>query len=269
MPESSSPPVRRREKADRSTQAALTATRDLMAEKLTSHYAPYVREGETPIDWGYLWDLLNRDVDGAKTMLVAADQENLEKKALVTERRNQKSGRTTTARDQLMNMRRTLEGGYGPDADERVGYAGPVPEETIAVLRLGNIVLGHVGDFASLGLEPLEHGSGEVDEKTVNKLRDRVTELDDSVKGLNDAVRDAEQALLRRQQALPEHDRVYNNVGRVAEGFCRLVKEDERADRMRVSFRTIARKKNEEDTPPPDGEPTAPEEAPAEPVTVP
>lgn len=270
MPESSSPPVRRREKADRSTEAAMTATRDLMAGKLTAHFAPYVREGETPIDWGYVWDLLTRDVDGVKTMLVGADQENIEKKVLVKERTKEKTDETTATRGQLVNMRRTLEGGYGPDADERVGYAGPVPQETIAVMRLGTIVLGYVDDFASLGLVPREHGSGEVDDKTVAKLRDRVTALENAVKGFNDAVRDAEQALLRRQEALPEHDRVYGNVGRIAEGFCRLVKEDERADRMRVSFRSITRKgKDDEDTPPPVDEPPVPVEDSPEPVTVP
>lgn len=269
MPESSSPPVRRREKASRSTTAALTATRDLMAGLLTAHFAPHVRDGETPIDWGYFWDLLIRDVDGAETMLVGADQENLEKKVLLKERSKEKTQETTATRGQLVNMRRTIEGGYGPEADERVGYAGPVPSETIAVLRLGKFVYGQVEDFAALGLKPLEHGSGEVDKKTVAKLNDRVTSLETSVKLYNDAERDAEQALLRRQQALPEHDRIYGNVGRVAEGLCRLVKEDERADRMRVSFRTIARKKNDGDTPPPGDEPPAPEEAPAEPVTVP
>jgi len=188
---------------------------------------------------------------------------------LLKERTKEKTEETTATRGQLVNMRRNLEGGYGSEADERVGYAGPVPSESIAVLRLGKFVYGQVNDFAALGLKPLEHGSGEIDKKAVNRLNDRVTALETSVKSFNDSSRDAEQALLRRQQALPEHDRVYSNVGRIAEGFCRLVKEDERADRMRVSFRTIARKKNDEDTPPPDSEPTVPGEAPAEPVTVP
>jgi len=269
LPESSSPPVRRREKADRSTKAALTATRDLVADKLTTHFAPHVREGETPIDFGYLWDLLTRDVDGAENMLVGSDQENIEKKVLVKEKSKEKTEETTATRGQLVNFRRNLEGGYGPEADERVGYAGPVPDETIAVMRLGKIVLGHVEDFEALRLKALEHGSGEVDEKTVTKLKDRVSALEASVKSFNEAVRDAEQALLRRQQALPEHDRVYGNVGRIAEGFCRLVKEDERAARMRVSFRSITRRsRNDQDVPPPVDEPSAPVEEPVEPVIV-
>lgn len=262
MPESSSPAVRRREKADRSTKAALSATRDVVVPQLTTFFTPYVREGETPIDFGYLWDLFHRAIDGAETMVVEKDQTHLEKKAVVTERRKQKKDDTKATRGQLVNIRRNLEGGYGPDADERVGYAGPVPEETIAVLRLAKIVGGHFDDFEDLKLIPLENGSGEIDEKTTTKLKENTKKLEESVTALSDAERESEQAQLIRQEALPDHDRIYDNVGRIAEGFSRLVKEDERADRMRISYRSVPRKsKNEEEPRSGEAQP-----APSEPV---
>lgn len=259
MPESSSPRVRRREKADRSTQSALSTTRELMAAELTAFFAPHVREGETPIDFGYLWDLLGRAVGGVETLIVDRDQVHLGNRALVTQRRKQQRRQTSSTRDQLINLRKNIEAGYGSDADERAGYAGSVPDEAIAVLRLGKTVAGNVEDFESLGLTPLENSSGEIPERAVTNLRERVTGLEESVTGLTDAERAAEQSQLQREDALDVHDRVYGGVGQVAEGFCRLVGQDERASRMRTSYQRTSRRK------PDPGDAKTGDEAPATP----
>ncbi len=252
----SSVTLRRRKRASQSAQAALVAYKDLIVGKVKAFFEGHLREGAAPVDFGELWDQIGHGIEMVNLMVTEAEQEHHEKLSVVRKLRKLLAKATTSAYKQLVSLRRSLEGGYGTDADERVGYAGSVPDETLAVEQLGQIVLRHLANFDALQLEPLEDGSGDLDvDKELGKLETRVKALGTLKTQLDEARREAEQAQLRKRDAKEFHDRVYPNLARIGEAFCRLVGEDERADRLRPTIRRYKRKENNEE-----GEAAKPEE---------
>ncbi len=221
-------------------------------------------DNPAPADWNVVQDsnivLLNRSAGNLRQ----ADQAHRENLVVLKKLRRRRQ--------------RMVAGFKGRIRDERKSFGGTYTEEALADLRLD---APPARTYLAIREQLLEFRERLQDPATPDKLPDPLPgHLTIELQPIADAIGDqieaydnlmteireqrkrADESLLAKQQAIKDNRRTIVNVGRVQEGYYRLVGLDDLADRIRVATRP-RRKPKPEETPeseePESEEPESPE----------
>lgn len=161
------------------------------------------------------------------------------------------------------DLRKSFEGTYGEDALPLVGLDA-VPARSIPAVReqAAKVVDRMRSPDLIARLVPRPGQKHLEIEELVDELEAQVRALNDAAEEYKRQRKVADQAFVAKEEALAFHRRVYVNVTRIQEAYCRLAGFDELARRIRAA--EISRRSAPSDEPEP--EPTPPsspaEEAP-------
>ncbi len=174
--------------------------------------------------------------------LVALDEKVYQIEAHLDERRRKRRTAAQRLGRLVVRLRISIENQYQAPQIARLGFETPTPRKPVPLLRLAERL---AVTFASedldelLGVSPFKRPFEPRSEHS--ELAAGVDELRRILRQIDEGQRDLDRARIDKRRAMKEHDVVFLHTARTFESFCRLVDENELADRVRPSLRRPGR----------------------------
>lgn len=230
-------------------QAVVASGRTHQAElgvKLTERLTPFLKRGEKLPDFGFVAELLSRELEQASAQLVQADDSYQRELLDDSAPRRERDEATASLIESVVELREVLTGVYGTTVLEPAGLTQVTPRESV---QLSRYVAQILTALPKVTLPPPRVKGAQVDIKaTVADLEKRRTRLDDAVAVVARETREAQAAMSVRDEAQSHLDDVYTQVSTVLSGLLRLAGKPDLADRVRP---TIARRADKPEAPAP------------------
>ncbi len=226
-----------RQRLAKTIHSALGRFGEIVTPALAERFEPFLAEGEAPFDVSALHSVLLRMAEASFEDMVAADKAHLDELALAIEPRRERDRSVEAVRQKLIEVRRIVQGLFGPErAVEVVAIDGVTARQPELLWRQGEHT---VSRLRAPDFQPPEATTAAVAFDPV-QLADELEPMIDALRDAIDAVELERRAAAASQQlkrdAMTEHDQLIAASGRILSGFYLLARRPDLAERIRLSL---------------------------------
>ncbi len=226
-----------RQRLAKTIHSALERFAEVVTPVLTERFDPFLEDGETPVDFSALQQLLHRMAEESFEAMVTADKAHLDELANDIAPRLRRDRWVETVRSKLIDVRRMVQGLFGPArAVEVVAVEGATARQPELLWRQSEHTLSRLRapDFqapeastASIVFDPV---------KLADELDPMVSTLRQTIDAVELERRAAAASLQVKHEAMAEHDLLIAACGRILSGFYLLARRSDLADRIKLSL---------------------------------
>ncbi len=223
----------------RSCLFVLSALREqgpAVAEIVDRQVQASLAEGDEPPRFLVQITALGRHLESALTTMVELDQRLFEARAQRTSRLRERDDLIRALGRRISGLRQILGGHYRAPRWNQLGFAGRIPREPIALLRVSEMVA------ENLASEEVAHDLGEalfdapLDlSPYVRYLPPLVSELRAAVEAYDRSRRVIDETLAKEKKAIKAYDAIFLRIARQFEDLCRLAGLTDLAEKVRPS----------------------------------
>ncbi len=226
-----------RQRLAKTIHSALERFAEVVTPVLTGRFAPFLTEGEAPIDFSGLQRLLHRMAEASFEAMVAADKAHLDELANDIAPRLERDRRVAVVRQKLIDVRRMVQGLFGPArAVEVVAVEGVTARQPEHLWRQSEHTLSRLRAPEFQAPEALTAAVVFDPVQLADELDPMVSALRRTVDAVELERRAAAASLQVKQEAMAEHDLLITACGRILSGFYLLARRPDLAERIRLSL---------------------------------
>ena len=210
--------------------------------QLAETLVPMMAEGQSAPEVGPVVDAFGVWLGALIDRLVEHDETLYGTNARLGKVRRVRDAAVTELVQEISRLRLSIENQYRSPKLDRLGFETPISRSPMPLLRQARRLVEALGS-EELGdlLGPPNYAQPFDPSTHRQELQTHVDRVSETVHQIDALQRDFDRALIDKRRTMGEHDEVFLHTARVFESLCRLVKESELAERVRLSPRRAGR----------------------------
>jgi hypothetical protein len=208
-----------------------------VGERLQTHLAVVLDDGETLPDLTRLQLLFARLLEQSLDALVSADEDHLSELDDDLEVRQRRDKATAALRQEILDVRGLVRGVFGADWESQVlGLEGRTAQDPLALQRQAERVVERLRKPGETELPAPRVPDVDLDLSRIpGRIVAKLDDLEEALSGVDREEREAESSQLGKDQAVEDFDELATGIADTLRGWSRLAGLPEIADRIRLT----------------------------------